>query len=962
MDALPWENWLKGASPEDRPDALLCAGLLAALPDGFVPGISGPKALAFWLSVPGPLRWGAAHQARWDSVLSGLTPRAATAEWQAMAGAADAAALARTGSRARWRIAILLPRGVDDAEASWRTVAELRANPSVAAAWIELGPDPDRPGWGRKSSWHWPVRVGVTDDASWALLEAEMSAMPPPWRRFLEVRRLGAGVETCDLLLVDGRRTGAWEALRELRARATALVVIEPPAPSLAPDVMARIGASIEASVVASVSPRWPVLPNLFEALSHDDPLDVALARAARAHDALRIVASFGLTPGPLLMAPTGFIWVGHDPFAATSVRSALRRRVARREPPREPAWEVEAGASSELATEAGGFRGDLDPTGVVSIASESVSSPGPMAEELAALTFDRERDGATLGLDLAERAERELPPEARYLHARGRYERASEGPATASLRVHVGPGRPRGSKLPPVPMKGLFEGRDEEILTIAVVVPGGLVQVDVDGPSAGRGAADPEGPDAASVPIRLPVRGASTSASFRIRMTDARPFWARVLVVHAGRILQSALATADPNGEIVLELETATLAVLDELEDRRRFDLACFVNRLPDGGRAVTGVAGDRVELRAFSTETEAAVERLLVAMESVATSGPAAVLDAEGTRALLVRLAGDGVLLRRAFIDAGLGPAFSGTAQRIQVIASKPEAVLPLELVYEGAAPDRNAPTCPQQPAALASGGCGTCPHRASGTHVCAGRFWGLHKVIERHAFDPASAPDRDTLHRDATLAGRRELRAPTSSLFARSDRAEATPVGADQVAALLTALGALSSTERVVGWDAWRTQVATRKPTLEVLLPHTDVDPDVGQEALEIGSGDLLPQPRIDETIVGATEPPEPVVVLLLGCDTAGAGVGFRKFPSQFRHAGAPIVVATLTPVLGRHAADVARRLVGRMAQAWQAEPGRWSIGDLMTGIRRELLAAGFPIGLALVAFGDADWRLG
>ena len=71
---------------------------------------------------------------------------------------------------------------------------------------------------------------------------------------------------------------------------------------------------------------------------------------------------------------------------------------------------------------------------------------------------------------------------------------------------------------------------------------------------------------------------------------------------------------------------------------------------------------------------------------------------------------------------------------------------------------------------------------------------------------------------------------------------------------------------------------------------------------------------------------------------------------------------LCLATLTPVLGRHAADVARRLVGRMAQAWQAEPGRWSIGDLMTGIRRELLAAGFPIGLALVAFGDADWRLG
>jgi len=139
--------------------------------------------------------------------------------------------------------------------------------------------------------------------------------------------------------------------------------------------------------------------------------------------------------------------------------------------------------------------------------------------------------------------------------------------------------------------------------------------------------------------------------------------------------------------------------------------------------------------------------------------------------------------------------------------------------------------------------------------------------------------------------------------------------------------------------------------------VLLPHTDV----GQygEILQIGEADALTNAQIDPSLVG-NKPP--VIVILLGCETASAKVRYANFVARFRKANASVVIGTLTPVLGRHAAPVAEALVERLDKYWDEAFRATTVGDAMAEVRRQFMAKGLPIGLAVVAFGDADWVVG
>jgi hypothetical protein len=70
------------------------------------------------------------------------------------------------------------------------------------------------------------------------------------------------------------------------------------------------------------------------------------------------------------------------------------------------------------------------------------------------------------------------------------------------------------------------------------------------------------------------------------------------------------------------------------------------------------------------------------------------------------------------------------------------------------------------------------------------------------------------------------------------------------------------------------------------------------------------------------------------------------------------GASVVVATLTYVLGSQAAPLAKEFVKAL---WSAEPGS-TIGELLPQVRATMLRADNPMALALVAYGDADWKVG
>ena len=140
--------------------------------------------------------------------------------------------------------------------------------------------------------------------------------------------------------------------------------------------------------------------------------------------------------------------------------------------------------------------------------------------------------------------------------------------------------------------------------------------------------------------------------------------------------------------------------------------------------------------------------------------------------------------------------------------------------------------------------------------------------------------------------------------------------------------------------------------------VLLAHT-LKNKFEIPTLEIGEVQRLPEVNINRQYVRVEDATMPPVVLLLGCETAVLDIQFENFATQFRINGAAIVLNTLAPVLGRHVVPVAKLLVEELGRV--AEAGG-TFGSALVGVRRRGLAAGLPVVLSLVAYGDADWGIG
>jgi len=191
----------------------------------------------------------------------------------------------------------------------------------------------------------------------------------------------------------------------------------------------------------------------------------------------------------------------------------------------------------------------------------------------------------------------------------------------------------------------------------------------------------------------------------------------------------------------------------------------------------------------------------------------------------------------------------------------------------------------------------------------------------------------------------------------LVAASDRVDAVAAGTSR----RLAMSLRAQHEQVAEaetWDGWIDSVASGR-ALAILLAHTVYSDTLDTYGLEIGASDQRWAADIDARFV----PPEnrPVIVALLGCDTAAAGeVSYERFPGLFRRAGAEVVLGTLTEMLGRHAAPIAEVFGELIARGWRHGPLR--MGDVMVEFRRRLVADGVVAALAVTAFGDADWELG
>lgn len=468
---------------------------------------------------------------------------------------------------------------------------------------------------------------------------------------------------------------------------------------------------------------------------------------------------------------------------------------------------------------------------------------------------------------------------------------------------------------------------------------------------------------------IKLPRDGNSTECEFQFRPRAFPRFEGRLTVLHRGRVIQTAVLragviTTDPLAKGAapkLEDPIALRHRLGDLDRRRQFDLAFVANHDAKGRPLLTAVSAKAAWVKelsrmpALSAEINKTLSPVAKSVQDYAKG-----LDGDKGEALLVQLAQHGGALKTFLYEALDDPSNNPKAAEpefVQIVSTRSDAVVPLEFLYDYTVPQDGAKVCGQWRTALKDGKCPkTCDH-TSGRNVCPMGFWGLRKVIERHAVRPGLAKDGNVLY----LQSETSRESDTLYLGGVAVLGSSKRVPKASVMALKKLITQHCGAEPKIAkdWDQWEELVKELRPSMLVALPHTD-----GKNTnvtVEIGNGEDVKTITLRETHVF----PPPVtgrqapLVALIGCDTAGTADDYGNHVLFLRDRGAGIVIGTIATVFGEHAAQVAGKLVEGMLPREPAKPVR--LGELMRAVRRNSLLAGLLMPLCLVAYGDADWIL-
>jgi hypothetical protein len=459
---------------------------------------------------------------------------------------------------------------------------------------------------------------------------------------------------------------------------------------------------------------------------------------------------------------------------------------------------------------------------------------------------------------------------------------------------------------------------------------------------------------------LHLPPRGSSTTCSFRLAIpTRVNEVAIRIVLLYRNRVLQTALLKSQANGDDrpKLEPEVVVNPGLTALDIQPEYDAALVFNHSAAGDGKVMGIAGGQTAL-INTGPMQGLIQKIEDALAAAEWgSKKFQGLQGKGTLALLRKLAGHGRNLLR-----NLEAKLEGlkTAQRIQLIAAKPGARLPVEYFYSYPLPAKPWKLCPNAAKALGAGACGDkCGAvENSQKYICPLGFWGMSKVLEWQSYRPESArtlKGNDYKLQNAAVAKRKRLQPLSKAVVAASYRANAEDK--DAVSSLVKCIkDSEIAVVEVSTWAQWEAKIKS-SPSLLLLLPHTDVEEELDQPKMEIGRDQWLTLDRLEKgyVTVGGVRP----VVLLLGCETGQQHVAFEDFISNFITDGAAIVVSSATTILGRHAAPVAREFVEVITRMRKNKAA--TFGDVMLEVRRSMMRKGFPIVMSVSSYGDADWRL-
>lgn len=768
--------------------------------------------------------------------------------------------------------------------------------------------------------WNWPLRVGIPR----AFAAAEIAATS--WHQFLSISALDASSPDLDVLYIPASVSEALAYVSSGNVSARFIFVAGPVgaiSSTRLPGAIAALKSLCGARAAALLQPgaersSLHILMRLGDEIAHDLPLDVALLRAAGTLEATSVIVS----------ADDGFLAQSRASRRLVRLNEKLRRarphlrdlaphrlrgfeRMARAVPPLElrpelADWGREVEAATALATLAGEAATRLERAGLDAPARFLQTRVWPASGPQVVQALVRREQSYAAEVWIGNREPNALALE------RG-FPRLRNPEDTHDLEVVFN--EPRLLSAPQV------------------------------------------------ATIRLPPIGKSSTCKFFFTIgPDVDQLDARIIILHRGRVLQTGALRASMRDNGLLEFleEASPRRRLQTLGSRTVFDAAIVANHDATGAPQRVAIAGDRVARIKLADDGLAALSAIFAGTLSQIVADPDAYafLDSDASVALLRKLAQHGASLHEAVVRHNqVGPQLA-KARRLQIVTTRVDAFIPLELAYQYEAPDDDAKLCPNADAGLRSGTCpSACSDGGSATRVCPLGFWCTSKTIERYAHRSEFIDENAdyTLYAAEAIGRRPTLPQVTSCLLGTSDRVEKGVSGA--LAPVLASIAAAANHEHVISWNAWNAAIDAHRPQLLVLLPHHVQQEGVSQ--LEVGKDSRLKATLLKSRHVMGAPDPSPLyhpIVLLVGCETQDAPVSLERFPARFLDRGAALVVATVATVLGRHAAPTAARLVDLILTA----PAGESVGDVMLRARRDLLREGYIMSLALAVLGDADWR--
>jgi hypothetical protein len=482
-------------------------------------------------------------------------------------------------------------------------------------------------------------------------------------------------------------------------------------------------------------------------------------------------------------------------------------------------------------------------------------------------------------------------------------------------------------------------------------------------------------GSDVQSETVGLPIDRTKRSDIARFSMdVGNRYVRADVWLQHKGRILQyfelNGPIQDDPEDSITLSFQSAVRGIPVDTsgEDfgmamvKKDDKYIVFGPRGAERTEVSLQGSGDLIEdlnKRLFKTTVK-------LVRGSADHRGTSWVGEDEGeAMELLLEMARWGNTLHTALKQEG---ALERISETIQFVNLDESDIVPIEYVYDKGFPNAGATLCEGFSDAedwneiFATGEC-TCTNQPGvrSDTLCPMGFWSLSKVIERQTRkrDSASALANAGLAEPTATS-------PAVPLARHAVFAAAPNVKIEDVDAIKSSLEAAYPNRYTLAtdWQQWAKEIEDESPKLLILLPHHGKATGGFPDFLEIGSpgeaeGAKLYTGLLSENHV-SKNPDEPgPIVLLLGCETAQADqLPYHTFARDFLANRASIVVATQATVLGQHVAPVASEFV---RQLLASTSGDASFGTIMRDVRRKMFSSGYLVSLALISFGDADWKL-